>query len=80
MAGPLFQFQDSQGREDGDSQGDGQGSHVQDQSQGHSPEGDMGKAVADHGVPLEDEKHPQDGAGHGYAYPGEKSSLHEGVR
>jgi hypothetical protein len=40
----------------------------------------VGQAVADHGVPAQDKKHPQDGAGYGNAQPGQESSLHEGKR
>ena len=42
--------------------------------------GDMAEAVADHGVPLQHQGHPQQGGAQVHQHTGDEGSLHKGIR
>ena len=78
-AGPVLEPHDGDGRRDRDGQGRRQGQDVQEEAEGHAGEGDVGQAVADHGVLPQDQEHAQDGAGDGDKDAGQEGPLEEPV-
>ena len=60
-------------------EGRGERQDAQEQAEGHSGEGDVRQAVADHGVLAQDEEDAQDGAGDGDQDAGQEGPLEEAV-